>query len=167
MAAPTRRRDAREADLAAIVAIYNASIPGGLATADTAPVTVASRRAWFATHSPKSRPLWVLEEQGMVCAWLSLQDFYGRPAYRSTAEVSVYVAPRSQRRGFGRLLLQEAVRRAPSLGITRLVAFVFRHNVPSRTLFEAADFGTWGTMPGVAALGGRGEVDLVIYGRGV
>ena len=42
-------RAARDADLPAIVAIYNAAIPGRQATADTEPVTVKSREAWFAT----------------------------------------------------------------------------------------------------------------------
>ena len=35
-------RDAREADLPAIVAIYNATIPERMATADTEPVSVES-----------------------------------------------------------------------------------------------------------------------------
>ena len=33
-------RDAVEADLPAIVAIYNATIPGGMVTADTTPVSI-------------------------------------------------------------------------------------------------------------------------------
>ena len=41
---PYTIRDAARDDLPAIVAIYNASIPGRLATADTEPVTVASRK---------------------------------------------------------------------------------------------------------------------------
>ena len=57
-------RHATQADLAAIVAIYNASIPGRLATADTAPVTVDSRREWFAAFDPASRPIWVAEDRG-------------------------------------------------------------------------------------------------------
>ena len=50
-------RDATEADLPAIVAIYNQSIPGGWSTADTEPVTVESRRVWFADFDPKRRPI--------------------------------------------------------------------------------------------------------------
>ena len=57
-------RDATEADLPAIVAIYNATIPGRRVTADTEPVTVASREPWFREHGPRTRPLWVVEERG-------------------------------------------------------------------------------------------------------
>ena len=42
-----RIRNATEADFERIVEIYNASIPGRLATADLTPVNAASRRAWF------------------------------------------------------------------------------------------------------------------------
>jgi hypothetical protein len=73
-------RDAMAADLPAIVEIYNAAIPGRLATADTTPVSVESRRAWFAEHSPQHRPLWVADTGGAVVGWLSFQSFYGRPA---------------------------------------------------------------------------------------
>ena len=45
-------RDATETDLPAIVEIYNASIPGRMATADTERISVDSRRDWFRDHVP-------------------------------------------------------------------------------------------------------------------
>ncbi len=45
-------RDAVEADLPAIVEIYNAAVPGRLATGDLDPVSVQSRQAWFREHTP-------------------------------------------------------------------------------------------------------------------
>jgi phosphinothricin acetyltransferase len=68
-------RDARREDLGRIVAISNASIPGGLATADTEPVTVAQRRPWLAERDFARRPVWVLERAGDVAVWLSVSDF--------------------------------------------------------------------------------------------
>ena len=82
-------RDARESDLEAIVRIYNAAIPGRLATADTEPVSTESKLAWFRDRNVTRYPLWVVERDGSVCAWLSFGKFYGRPAYSATAEVSV------------------------------------------------------------------------------
>jgi L-amino acid N-acyltransferase YncA len=157
-------RDARETDLARIVSIYNEAIPGRRATADTEPVSVASRRPWFQEHTPERRPLWVAERGGTVLGWLSFQSFYGRPAYAATAEVSVYVSGDAQRGGVGRRLLARAVEHAPGLGLTTLVAFVFGHNEPSLRLFEAHGFARWGHLPGVARLDGR-EADLLILGR--
>jgi L-amino acid N-acyltransferase YncA len=99
-----------------------------------------------------------------VAGWLSLNDFYGRPAYAGTAELGVYVAPEHQRAGVARELLAQAIDRAPSLGLTTLLAFVFGHNAPSLALFERAGFERWGTLPEVARLDER-RADLVILGR--
>ena len=159
-------RDARPDDLARIVAIYNEAVPGRQATADTEPVAVESRAAWFHEHSPARRPLWVAERAGSIVGWVSFQDFYGRPAYGATAEVSVYVSTTAQRGGIGRLLLSRAVERAPDLGLSTLVGFVFAHNTPSVTLFERHGFTRWGHLPRVARLDGI-ERDLLILGRRV
>ena len=157
-------RDANEADLAAIVAIYNAAIPGRLSTADTEPVTPDSRRYWFNGHAPDHRPLWVAQAaDGEVLAWLSFQSFYGRPAYHATAELSVYVAPSHRRKGLGRTLLAQAIAEAPRLGLRTLLGFVFGHNNASLGLFTGLGFERWGTLPNVAELDGV-ERDLVIVG---
>jgi phosphinothricin acetyltransferase len=159
-------RLAAAADLPAIVAIYNATIPSRLVTADLEPVTVASREAWFAAHQRAERPLWVLERAGAIAAWLSFSSFYGRPAYDGTAEVSVYVGERQRRQGLGSALVDEAVRCAPSLGVHSMLGFIFGHNAPSLALFEARGFARWGTLPRVAVLDGIAR-DLVIVGRRV
>ena len=161
-------RHADPTDLADIVAIYNASIPERMATADLAPVTVASRQAWFDEFSRGHRPLWVGCDPATnaVLAWLSIRSFYGRPAYEATVELGIYTAPAAQRRGCARRLLDHAIASAPSLGIETLLAFVFGHNTPSLRLFEAADFQRWGTLPRVAKLDDVSR-DLVILGRHV
>lgn len=156
-------RDAVEADLPAIVEIYNAAIPGRMATGDLEPVSVESRRAWFRGHAPGSRPIWVLESEGAIAGWLSFQSFYGRPAYRATAEISIYVSPAHRRRGIGRALLAEAIRRGPALGLKTLLGFIFAHNEPSLRLFEGVGFRRWGQLPRVADLDGT-ERDLIIVG---
>lgn len=160
-------RFAEASDLPAIVEIYNASIPGRLATADTQPVTVEARRAWFADFDPARRPIWVVEDApGAVAAWLSLRSFYGRPAYQATVEIAVYCAPRAQRRGHGRALMDHALGAAPGLGIRTILAFVFAHNTPSVGLFSAVGFELWGRLPRIAELDGV-ERDLAIMGRRV
>ncbi len=157
-------RDATASDLSTIVAIYNAAIPGRMATADLQAVSVDSRRAWFAEHSPDSRPLWVIEDGTAIRGWLSFQSFYGRPAYRATAELSVYVAPDAHRRGYARKLVAEAIRRAPEFGLRTLLGFIFSHNGPSLTLFKGFGFEMWAHLPRVAELDGI-ERDLMILGR--
>ncbi|MGZ8435481.1 MAG: N-acetyltransferase family protein [Limisphaerales bacterium] len=156
-------RDATEADLPTIVAIYNASIPGRAATADTEPVSVEGRRDWFHQHNPNGRPLWVAVQNDIILGWLSFQSFYGRPAYSATAELSVYVAPDWQRKGIGNALLSQAIEQGPRLGLKSLLGFIFAHNEASLRLFEKFGFHRWGVLPRVAELDG-GERDLIIVG---
>jgi L-amino acid N-acyltransferase YncA len=156
-------RDAVEADLSAIVAIYNATIPGRGVTADLEPVSVESRLAWFHQHSPERRPLWVAVDHDAIVGWLSFSDFYGRPAYCASVEISIYLAESAQGHGLGKRLLQRAIDHAPRYGITTLLGFIFGHNGPSLALFGRFGFTRWGTLPRVALLDDV-ERDLVIVG---
>ena len=156
-------RDATEADLPAIVGIYNATVPSRMVTADPDPVPVESRREWFRGHDPNRYPLWVAEADGEVTGWFSFEPFRERPAYRATAEVSVYVAQEHRRKGIGRRLLQEGIRRAPEFGLKALTAGAFAHNEPSLKLFEEFGFERWAYYPRVAELDGI-ERDLVVMG---
>jgi phosphinothricin acetyltransferase len=162
----SRIRLASSADLGAIVAIYNATIPTRASTADLEPVSVTSRRSWLARHDPGRRPCWVLEQAGAVIGWLSLEDYKQRAAYSITAEVSVYIDQDHRRQGHARTLLDHSIGQAPGLAIERLLAVVFGHNAASIALFEGAGFERWGLLPGVTRLDGR-TADIVILGRAV
>ena len=159
-------RLARFDDLPAIVAIYNSTVPSRQVTADTEPITVESRHAWFTEHTPDKRPLWVVEEDGRVIGWLSYSNFYGRPAYSGTAELSIYLDERARGKGLGRYFLQQAIEFAPRIGVHTLLGFIFGHNLPSLKLFDAFGFERWANMPRVATLEGI-ERDLVIVGKRV
>ncbi|HKY50880.1 MAG TPA: GNAT family N-acetyltransferase [Candidatus Limnocylindria bacterium] len=157
-------REARESDLPSIVRIYNAAIPGRVATADTEPVSVESRRAWLREHDTARHPLWVVERDGRIVGWLSVSAFYGRPAYDATAELSVYVDPALQRAGVATQLLEHAVARAAALGLKTYLGFIFAHNAQSLALFRKFGFEQWAHLPRVAVLDGV-ERDLLILGR--
>jgi len=160
-----RIRDALPEDLAAIVRVYNDTVPSRESTADLEPVTVQQRGAWFIGHTPERRPLWVVEQEpGVVLGWCSLRDFYGRPAYAATAEIGIYVDAGARRHGLGRTLLRAAIARGPELGLSTLIAVVFAHNAASVGLFEAEEFERWGSLPGVARLDDR-LADVLILGR--
>ena len=156
-------RDAKEIDLETIVEIYNESIPSRSATADTEPISVASRWNWYCDRS-LHRPLWVVERENIIVGWLSFQSFYGRPAYRHTAEVSIYITSEYQQQGIGSYLLENAIAHSPELEIKTLLGFIFAHNQASLKLFERYDFATWGHLPQVAELDGI-QRDLLILGR--
>ncbi len=151
-----RIRDAVEADLPAIVEIYNFSIPGRQATGDLEPVSIDSRRSWFEQHNPDRRPILVIEIDQKVIGWASLSDFYeGRAAYHATAEVGIYIATDFHGSGYGKKLLEAVMEISPQLGIDTLLAIYFDHNVSSRKLFCSYGFEEMGHLRDIADLDGE------------
>lgn len=163
-----RHRIATLDDLPTIVAIYNSTIASREVTADTEPVSVESRLPWFHEHQPARRPLWVVEEADRdgIIGWISYSNFYGRPAYSGTAEVSIYIDEAWRGKGVGRYALQEAIDFAPQVNVHTVLGFIFGHNKPSLALFEKFGFETWANLPRVANLDGI-ERDLIILGKRV
>jgi phosphinothricin acetyltransferase len=163
-----RHRIATLDDLPTIVAIYNSTIASREVTADTEPVSVESRLPWFHEHQPARRPLWVIEQSDRdgIIGWISYSNFYGRPAYAGTAEVSIYIDETWRGKGVGRYALQEAIDFAPQVGVHTVLGFIFGHNKPSLALFEKFSFETWANLPRVANLDGI-ERDLIILGKRV
>lgn len=147
-------RLAASADLPYIVDVYNQTIPTRMATADLAPVTIEDRQAWFDAHNSEKRPLWVIEAEGQPAGWVSLGDFYGRPAYQGTAEISIYIdqAYRGQKLGQAALAFVEG--ETERLRIQTLLAFIFHHNQASLQLFQKNGYQVWGHLPDVAELDG-------------
>ena len=158
-------RDAANGDLQAIVEIYNDTILTRLATAVLEPVAGAERAGWLPRHGPDRRPLWIAEIDGEVPGWLGFEPFYCRPAYRHTAEISVYVARSGAGAGVGASLLGQALRRRPELGLSTLLDFGFAHNEASIALFAGSGFQRWGHLPRVAELDGLERDPLVLGHR--
>jgi L-amino acid N-acyltransferase YncA len=167
-----RHRTATLDDLPTIVAIYNSTVASREVTADTEPVSVESRLGWFHEHTPERRPLWVIERsddtsaEPAILGWMSYSNFYGRPAYSGTAEVSIYIAESARGKGIGRYALQQAIDFAPQISVHTLLGFIFGHNQPSLGLFSKFGFETWANLPKVANLDGI-ERDLIILGKRV
>lgn len=156
-------RIAKIEDLPLIVDIYNSTVASRMVTADTEPVTVASKKEWFRRHNNR-RPLFIAEnDDAETIGWLSFQDFYGRPAYGITAEISIYLDEKYRGRGYGHSVLKFAIEKATSLGIENLLGFIFAQNKASIKLFMNNGFSRWGHLPGVAVLDGRYS-DLEILG---
>lgn len=157
-------RNANIDDLPIIVDIYNSTIPNRMVTADTEPVSIDDRLDWFNEHNPEKRPLWVVEYEDEICGWVSLQSFYGRPAYNATAEISIYLHENFRGKGLGKKILSKVIDECPQFEIDTLLGFIFGHNEPSLRLFSNFGFEKWAHLPEVAKLDGI-KRDLVILGK--
>lgn len=158
-------RNASLKDLPKIVDIYNSTIPSRMVTADTEPVSVESRMLWFHEHNTETRPLWIVEDsQYNTLGWVSFSSFYGRPAYKGTVEVSIYMDESCRGKGLGKQVLGYCIDNAGKFGVKTLLGFIFLHNEPSLKLFSHFGFEAWGTLPDVAVLDGV-ERTLIILGK--
>jgi L-amino acid N-acyltransferase YncA len=159
-------RNADIKDLPLIVGTYNATIAGRMVTADLDPVSVESKKEWFNDHDPVTRPLLIVEVNKQYAGWISFNDFYGRPAYKKTAELSIYLESNMHGKGLGSYCLKYAIEKCPSLQITSLLGFIFGHNEPSLALFYKHGFEKWAYFPQVADMEGVLR-DLIILGKKV
>lgn len=160
-------RFAQTDDLAAIVDIYNQSIPSQRSTGDTQPLRVEDRLTWLEEHRPDGHPIFVAEVDGQVAGWCSLSAYRpGRAALRFTAEISYYLALAYHRQGIGTALVRYALAACPALQIRHLFAIVLEGNQASLKLLEKMGFEQWGYLPRVADFDGK-EVGHLYYGRHV
>ena len=82
---------------------------------------MASRRADVLS---KGLPYLVLEDETGLLGFAYCNWFKPRPAYRFSAEDSIYLAPAAAGRGLGRLLMQELKAQAERAGVRKLIAVI-------------------------------------------
>jgi L-amino acid N-acyltransferase YncA len=116
-------RPSTEQDLPAIAAIYAHHVLTGTATFETTPPTEAEMGARRADVLAKGLPYLVVED-GQVLGFAYCQWFKPRPAYRFSAEDSIYLHPDASGKGMGRSLLAELAARAEAVGIRKLIAVI-------------------------------------------
>jgi len=145
------------ADWPAVAAVYAEGLEAG-----TFETEVPSWEAWDASHL--GSPRLVARAVGGVCGWAALAPYSRRAVYRGVAEDSVYVARAHQRRGIGRLLLTELVRRSERAGIWTIQAACFPENAASIRLHESSGFRVVGTRDRIARRDGVWR-DVVLLER--
>ena len=117
-------RPSREDDLPAITAIYSHHVIHGTGTFETTPPSAAEMAARRADVLAKGLPFLVAEDSGRLVGFAYCQWFKPRPAYRFSAEDSIYLDPDAVGRGLGRRLLSELARQAQAGGIRKLIAVI-------------------------------------------
>jgi L-amino acid N-acyltransferase YncA len=153
-------RSASEADLPAILAIYNEAILNQTSIWNDVPAELAERRAWRQARIAQNYPVLVGEAEEAVCAYASFGDFRPFQGYRYTVEHSVYVAPAMQRRGIGTMLLKRLIADATALGKHVMVGGIAADNRASLALHERLGFTETARMPELGYKFGR-WLDLV------
>ena len=131
-------RPARPEDASAICAIYNEGIEDR-ATLETERRTVDERRSWLAARDAR-HPVVVVEADGVVVGWASLNVFNARNVYRHVADISVYVTRSSRGKGAGTVLLERLIELGRQIGFHKLVLAGFPQNAASVALYGRFGF---------------------------
>lgn len=153
-------RDAVEADLPAIMAIYNDAVLGTTAIWNETVVDLANRRDWWRARTGLGYPVLVAEVDGTIAGYASFGDFRAFDGYRHTAEHSIYVDDPFRRRGIARALLAALEPRAVALGKHVLIGGIEAGNEASLRLHAALGYTEVGRLPEVGRKFGR-WLDLV------
>ena len=117
-------RPSREDDIPAITAIYAHHVLHSTGTFETEAPGIADMTARRADVLSKGLPYLVAEDDGQIAGFAYGNWFKPRPAYRYSAEDSIYLAPDAHRKGLGRALLAELLAYFEAAGIRKVMAII-------------------------------------------
>ncbi|MEQ1535119.1 MAG: N-acetyltransferase family protein [Burkholderiaceae bacterium] len=117
-------RPSTDADLSTITAIYAHHVLKGTGTFEVDPPSLDDMRGRRADVLSKGLPWLVAVDDGNVIGYAYCNWFKPRPAYRFSAEDSIYLSPEAAGKGVGRTLLAELMAQAQQAGVRKLIAVV-------------------------------------------
>lgn len=136
-----------ETHLEAIRAIYNDAILHTTALYEYRPRSPEVITAWWAAKQAADLPVIGLEaDDGALAGFATWGPFRPFPAFKYSAEHSVYVHRDHRGRGVGRVLLGAIVAEATARDLHLLVGGIDADNVASKALHRSAGFTPAGTI---------------------
>jgi len=114
----------RDEDVEAITAIYAHHVLHGTGTFETDPPSAADMAARRADVLSKKLPYLVAERDGEILGFAYCNWFKPRPAYRFSAEDSIYLANSARGQGLGSKLLDALSQAAETVGVRKLIAVI-------------------------------------------
>jgi phosphinothricin acetyltransferase len=151
-------RPGAEADLEALTDIYNHYVRETPITFDTAAFTSEERRPWLLSH-PEDGPYRLMVatdgDTQEILGYATSNAYRTKPAYTTSVEVTVYVAPHAGRRGIGTLLYEALFAALADEDLHRAYAGIALPNEASTRLHERFGFRHLGTHREVGRKFGR------------
>ncbi|MFE9612064.1 GNAT family N-acetyltransferase [Streptomyces sp. NPDC006012] len=141
-------RPGNESDLEALTDLYNHYVRKTPITFDTRVFTPQERRPWLLSH-PEDGPHRLLvavePECEEILGYVTSSPHRPKPAYGTSVETTVYVAPHAVRRGIGTLLYTALFAALPGEDLHRAYAGITQPNAASTRLHERFGFRYVGT----------------------
>ena len=134
-------RPALESDLSAMNDVYNQYVAETHYTFDVDPMTIGERHEWFTHYDETGRyRVMVAVSEGIVIGYASSSRFRVKPAYETSIETSVYLAPESVGRGAGSRLYEGLFKALEGEDVHRAYAGIALPNPASIGLHERFGF---------------------------
>lgn len=119
--------------------------------------------AWFDAKQVGSFPVWgALDDSGTLCGFASYGVFRAFPAYKYSAEHSVYVARDARGQGVGQVLMRRLIESAEQQQLHTLIGGIDADNTASIRFHERLGFVHAGTIKQAGFKFGR-WLDLAFY----
>ncbi|MEV0219218.1 N-acetyltransferase family protein [Streptomyces sp. NPDC050704] len=147
-----------EGDLDALTDIYNHYVRETPITFDTATFTSEERRPWLLSHpedGPHRLMVAATVDSQEILGYVTSSAFRAKPAYETSVEVTVYLAPGAGRRGVGTLLYKALFEALADEDLHRAYAGIAQPNEASVRLHERFGFRHVGTYREVGRKFGR------------
>lgn len=165
--APLIVRDATDADMAAVAAIYGHYVLHGTATFETDPPSPAEMKRRRDGLVAQGYPYLVAERDGEVLGYAYVSAYRPRPAYWNTVENSIYLRHDAGGARVGTTLLRTLVETCEQLGYRQIIAMIGDSaNIPSLRLHLGQGFVMLGTLRSVGYKHGR-WIDTICMQRSI
>ena len=149
-------RPSRESDIPAIAAIYTHAVIHGTASFELDPPDEAEMARRRAAILDAGYPYLVAEKDGEILGYAYAGAYRTRPAYRSTVEDSIYVAPQAHGQGVGRALLSALIAECEACDFRLMVAVIGdEESKGSIALHRSLGFESVGILKGIGYKHGR------------
>lgn len=144
-------RDACAGDIAAITCIYAHWVNTGTMSFELTAPDETEMAARFKAIKDAGYPYLTMEEAGTVIGYAYAGAYRPRPAYRFTAEDSIYLDRDAGGRGLGKLLLDALLERLREDGYRSVIGIVSdpEVNASSIALHQKAGFREFGRAEGI------------------
>jgi phosphinothricin acetyltransferase len=147
-----------ESDLTALTDLYNHYVLETPITFDTAVFTPEERRPWLLSHpedGPYRLKVATRADTQEILGYATSSPYRAKPAYSTSVEVTVYLAPHAGGRGIGTLLYKALFEALSGEDVHRAYAGIAQPNEASRRLHERFGFRYVGTYQEVGRKFGR------------
>jgi phosphinothricin acetyltransferase len=127
-------------DVPAITAIYRHAVETSVATFDTEAPGETFMADKFGHMLELGHPVIIAEQAGTTIGYAYASTYRPRPAYRFTAEDSIYLAPEAQGQGIGSALLAQLLEKSRTFGFRQMLAVITAERANSIRLHEKHGF---------------------------